>query len=192
MLKPFILIRSIPGNPSRHPYLTLQLIVPDVEDLCDVVVNPWGYLVWSSKLQEVLAALTSDPIQYLPVIVRDLAGNTSETYMLANPLAQVDAVDEEHSSLLYNPDGYIEGVNKLVLKEKIIGKRSLFRLSSFSVDVIVRENVAKEVDYPERLSLAVTFKPITQTIGKSDRNSHGHPEGIYTLHFWREPGGLRT
>ena len=138
---------------------SLQLIVPDVEDLCDVVVNPWGYLVWSSRLRRILSTLTGDPIQYLPAIVRDLAGKTSETYMLANLLVKVDAVDEERSSLLYNPDGYIEGVNALTLKEEIIGKRSLFRLRSIPVDVIVCENVAEGVI--QSGCTGCSFKPIT-------------------------------
>ena len=156
ILYPYSLYSGESINASLPP---LQLIVPDVENLCDVVVNPWGYLAWSSRLRKALAALTNDPIQYLPAIVRDLVGKTSETYMLANPLVQVDAVDEERSSLLYSPDGYIEGVNTLILKEEIIGKRSLFRLSSFPVDVIVRENVAEGLI--QSGCTGCSFKPIT-------------------------------
>jgi hypothetical protein len=143
-------------NASLPP---LQLIVPDVEDLCDVVVNPWAYLVWSPRLRTALAALTSDPIQYLSAIVRDPLGKMSEDYMLANPLVQVDAVDEERSSLLYNPDGYIEGVDALALKEERVGKRSLFRLSSIPVDVIIREDIAEGII--QSGCTGVSFLPIT-------------------------------
>jgi hypothetical protein len=138
----------------------LQLVVSDIENQCDVVVNLWGYLIWSSRLRGVLATLTSDPIQYLSAIVRDLAGRESETYMLANPLVQVDAVDEERSSLLYNPDGHIEGINALTLKEESIGERSLFRLSSVPADVIVRENVAKGI--VQSGCTGSSFTPITE------------------------------
>jgi hypothetical protein len=140
VLDPYSLYSGRSIDPSVPP---LRLIVPRIDVLCDVVVNPWRYLVWSSRLREVLASLTGDPIQYLPTVVAGGDGQTSNDYKLANPLVQIDAIDEELSSLRYNPDGYIEGVESLVLDEERIAEKAMFRLRSFPVELIVNEHVAK-------------------------------------------------
>jgi hypothetical protein len=123
----------------------LRFTVGSCKTLGDVLGNPWGYLVWSSRLRGVLARLTRDAVQYLPTVIDDVKRERTRDYRLANPLVLVDALDEARSRLHYADDGYIEFVDRLVIDDKRVGNSSLFRLSAFPADVIVRAHIAESV-----------------------------------------------
>lgn len=135
---------------GRHIDVTLtplHFVVSKTGELSDALVNQWNWRIFSPYLRQTLERLVSDPVQYLPVkLSRTRTGGVVAGYCLCNPLVVISALDRARSVLVYHQGSEdILGIDLLVLDEAKIGSHTFFRLQEYCPALIVRQDVAAEI-----------------------------------------------
>jgi hypothetical protein len=116
--------------------------------------------VYSPRLKAVMEGLGLGEIQYLPLRVRDEHGGGELLgYHIANYLRVIDCLDRERSAyqvwtrdnLLFWEQtpwklGTFRDVTKAVVDSRVIGDVPLFRLWGWTMIVVVREDVKREIE----------------------------------------------
>jgi hypothetical protein len=131
------------GERMAYKLPPLHFVVPKRGEISDALVNHDGWPVFSPKLQRVIDGLTSDPIQYIDVIVsKGAEGERIPGYKLCNSLVSLEAINKDLSKIRYRKTtGGILGIDSLVLDEKQVGNHSLFRLREYVSFLFVREDL---------------------------------------------------
>jgi hypothetical protein len=132
--------------------------------LTDSLANSNAVIVASPRLRDFLTSRLGDTVEALPVHIKDHKGRiASKDYSIINVLDVQDglAVDES-TPLRMTIDGetMITAVRKLVLRGAQIASTSrLFRLAEFKSPILLREDLANEIQAEKFDSVA--FTPVT-------------------------------
>jgi hypothetical protein len=100
----------------------------------------------SDRVKDVLESFSED-VPYLEFFKVRFNKNIKESYWFVNILDNIDAIDRDKSEYTLFPDfmgakaGRIESINSMALKESVIGKRNIFRLTEQETYVMISENL---------------------------------------------------
>jgi hypothetical protein len=118
--------------------------------LPDSINNPYRLLACSRRLVEFLKAKEVAKVEYLPVAIRNQKGRIiSKDVFIVHPLDPVDCLDVDRSGVECSPiaETDIDRVSRVVLDEsKLVPSRQLFRLAKFPDLVLVRRDLADDID----------------------------------------------
>jgi hypothetical protein len=121
---------------------------PDNTVLTDYLMNKYNLIVASEKLKNFLEALPGDPVESLPVAIRDHKKKIAARYYIVNPLATVDCLDRKASRAQVNRKRptRVLGVDRVVLRaDALPPQRRFFRTAGYPGGRIVRNDLATEL-----------------------------------------------
>jgi hypothetical protein len=148
----FKLQNGIPrnGDAPVNAYYTMKANLPQNTVFTDSLRNMDVLIVGSAKLRQFFEARKSKCVEYLPVGIMDHKGKLSpREYSIIHPVVPVDCLDEAKSGARYSRIAKqdIANVKKLVLDpSKLDLERELFRLDRFFRVILIRRDVAVEID----------------------------------------------
>jgi hypothetical protein len=100
----------------------------------------------SDRVKDVLESFYED-LPYLEFFKVRFNKDIKESYWFVNIFDNIDAIDRDKSEYTIYPDfmgvkaGKIESINSMALKESVIGKRNIFRLTEQETYVMVSEKL---------------------------------------------------
>ncbi len=118
---------------------------PDNTVLTDYLKNQHHLIVGSEKLKRFFEEQKGDPIEYLPVAIRDHKGKIAAHYYIINPLRPVDCLDRKASRAQASSTrpSRILDVDRVVLRaDALPPDRKLFRTAGYPEGRIVRSDLA--------------------------------------------------
>lgn len=109
---------------------------PDRTLLFDAIGCGYEFMVISEAIRKFLEKETTDPIEYIPMQIRDQNGvPTPEQYWVVNVLEPVDCLNKElsvYEQSSANPNVFI-GVDKVVLhEERVPEDRNVFKIEGIN------------------------------------------------------------
>lgn len=111
--------------------------------LQDSIVNFDKLFFFNSKLIEIIAKNSQDPIQVCPIdIITKKPNDSKAVYKLVIPLTTLNCIDKVKSDIIYSQNDVIIGINHLLLDLKQVVDHDLFRIKDYPALTVVSEKLA--------------------------------------------------
>ncbi|WP_238885062.1 imm11 family protein [Clostridium sp. YIM B02551] len=114
----------------------------DGNEMADYIWNNLGWLIVSNKFKEAIAGAKMAGIQFLPVVINDINGESLKDYYVVNITNLVDAIDMDRSECFKIMDDLYSFIS-VVLKKNEIEGFDIFRVMGNEISEFVSENFVK-------------------------------------------------